>query len=90
MLNFIIKIGIKRAKPIIAPKYPVFDCSVTNTNAHENIEYLIKKEFNVWMSDIYSFNDVFKMITGLGVIFEKERQAKTLVSKIKSVKILIV
>ena len=57
-------------------------------NDQQQIE-LLKKEFNVWMSDIYSFNDVFKMITSLGVIFEKERQAKTLVSKIKSDLIMI-
>ena len=57
-------------------------------NDQQQIE-LLKKEFNVWMSDIYSFNDVFKMISSLGVIFEKERQAKTLVSKIKSDLIMI-
>ena len=61
-------------------------------NKEENDQHhieLLKKEFNVWMSDIYSFNDVFKMISSLGVIFEKERQAKTLVSKIKSDLIMI-
>ena len=51
-------------------------------NERADIE-LLQKEFNVWMSDIYNFQDSFEMMNTLGVILGKEQEAKELVAKIK-------
>ncbi|MBL7931850.1 MAG: ABC transporter substrate-binding protein [Bacteroidia bacterium] len=51
-------------------------------NSEEQIRQL-QEEFPVWMSDIYSFEDSFKMMHDLGIILEKEREAKKIVADIK-------
>lgn len=52
-------------------------------NEKEQIEQL-QKEFNVWMSDIYNFDDSFAMMQSLGEITGKREEADNWVSKIKS------
>lgn len=85
MFNKIVRVGGTKKLNINKIRELKPDLIIGNKeeNDQQQIE-LLKKEFNVWMSDIYSFNDVFKMIRTLGVIFDKERQAKTLVFLIKS------
>ena len=51
-------------------------------NEQADIEVL-QKEFNVWISDIYNFEDSFKMMIELGIILGKETETNSLVSKIK-------
>lgn len=51
-------------------------------NEQADIE-LLQKEFNVWMSDIFTFDDAFEMMNGLGEIFDKKNQAKKIVDEIK-------
>ena len=52
-------------------------------NERSDIE-LLQKEFNVWMSDIYTFDDSFEMMTQLGIIVDKEFQAKKIVDVIRT------
>src|SRR6218665_1584418 len=51
-------------------------------NEREQIEAL-QKEFKVWMSDIYTLEDAFAMMLGLGKITGKERAATALVERLK-------
>jgi len=51
-------------------------------NNKEEIE-LLQKEFNVWISDIYNFNDAYKMMKQLGVILNKIQETKKLITEIK-------
>ncbi|MEI8136616.1 MAG: helical backbone metal receptor, partial [Bacteroidota bacterium] len=51
-------------------------------NEQADIEVL-QKEFNLWISDIYNFEDSFKMMIELGIILGKETETNSLVSKIK-------
>ncbi len=50
-------------------------------NERSDIE-LLQKEFNVWMSDIYNFDDAFKMMLDIGKIVGKEKESKKIVEKI--------
>jgi ABC-type Fe3+-hydroxamate transport system substrate-binding protein len=52
-------------------------------NNQQEIEVL-QKEFNVWISDIYTFNDVYKMMKSLSVILNKQSETQKLISEIKS------
>lgn len=52
-------------------------------NAEEQIK-ILQKEFPVWMSDIYSFDDSFKMMRELGVLLERTEEAEKIVCKIES------
>ena len=51
-------------------------------NEQADIE-LLQKEFNVWMSDIYTFEDSFEMMNDLGKILDKKNQVTKLVDEIK-------
>jgi ABC-type Fe3+-hydroxamate transport system substrate-binding protein len=51
-------------------------------NERSQIE-LLRKEFPVWMSDIYTFEDAFEMMCSLGVILGKEKRAQLIVKKLK-------
>ena len=51
-------------------------------NERSDIETL-QKEFNVWVSDIYNFDDAFKMMFSLGEITGKENETEKLVNEIK-------
>ena len=51
-------------------------------NERSDIE-LLQKEFNVWMSDIYNFDDAFKMMSDLGKIVGKEKKAEEIEKKTK-------
>ena len=51
-------------------------------NEQSQIE-ILKKEFNVWMSDIYNFEDAFRMMESLGEIFGKKKEAQQIVSSLK-------
>lgn len=52
-------------------------------NERSDVE-LLQKEFNVWMSDIYTFEDSFEMITQLGIILGKEFEARKIVDAIRT------
>lgn len=52
-------------------------------NERSDIE-LLHKEFNVWMSDVYTFEDSFEMMTQLGIILDKEFEAKKIVDVIRT------
>ena len=52
-------------------------------NERSDIE-LLQKEFNVWMSDIYTFEDSFEMMSQLGIILDKEFEAKKIVDAIRT------
>lgn len=52
-------------------------------NNQQEIEVL-QKEFNVWISDIYTFNDVYKMMKNLSVILNKQSETQKLISEIKA------
>lgn len=51
-------------------------------NEREQIEEL-QKEFNVWMSDIFDFEDSFTMMLEIGKMTGKETEAESLVSQSK-------
>ncbi|MEO6303924.1 MAG: helical backbone metal receptor [Bacteroidia bacterium] len=51
-------------------------------NERSDIE-LLQKEFNVWMSDIYNFEDAFTMMLEIGKITGKQTEASEIVTKIK-------
>lgn len=51
-------------------------------NDQSQIE-ILQKEFNVWMSDIYNFEDSFKMINGIAEIFNKTAVADAIVLKLR-------
>ncbi len=52
-------------------------------NERSDIE-LLQKEFNVWVSDIFDFEDAFKMMSDLGKIVDKEKEAENISEKIKN------
>lgn len=52
-------------------------------NERSDIE-LLQKEFNVWMSDIYDFEGAFKMMSGIGEIVGKEKEAEKITEKIRT------
>lgn len=52
-------------------------------NDKEQIEQLMK-EYNVWMSDIYTLNDALDMILGIGTLVNREEEAVSLKLSIKS------
>jgi ABC-type Fe3+-hydroxamate transport system substrate-binding protein len=49
-------------------------------NERSDIE-LLQKEFNVWMSDIYNFDDAFRMMSDIGKIAGKEKESEKIVEK---------
>lgn len=50
-------------------------------NEKSQIEEL-QKEFNVWMSDIFNFDDAFKMIKSLGEIVDKKSRANEIIKQL--------
>lgn len=44
---------------------------------------MLQKDFNVWMSDVYDFDDAFEMINGMGEIFGRVEEASDLLARIK-------
>lgn len=52
-------------------------------NEKEQIEELMKN-YNVWMSDIYTLKDAYDMITRIGTLVGKQQEATTLKLKIES------
>ncbi|MCC6371592.1 MAG: ABC transporter substrate-binding protein [Bacteroidia bacterium] len=52
-------------------------------NQKEQIE-ILQKEFNVWMSDIYTFDDAFEMMRRIGEITEKDTEVKTLLNQLNN------
>lgn len=51
-------------------------------NERSQIE-ILQKEFNVWMSDIYNFEDAFEMMEKLGAIFNKRDKALNIIHSLK-------
>lgn len=52
-------------------------------NERTDIE-LLQKEFNVWMSDICTFDDSFDMMTQLGNILGKEKETEKIVADVRT------
>lgn len=52
-------------------------------NEREQIE-ILQKEFPVWMSDIYTFEDAFKMMSGLGTLLGRQVEANSLVNSLRA------
>lgn len=55
-------------------------------NKEENDQMQIEtlqKEFNVWMSDIYSFEDAFDMMQNLGEVMNKKTETKEILDQLK-------
>lgn len=60
------------------------DLIVGNKEENELVQIEeLKKEFPVWMSDIYNLNDALGMITGIGQITNRVEQADALTKKIE-------
>ncbi|MDO9001437.1 MAG: helical backbone metal receptor [Bacteroidota bacterium] len=60
------------------------DLIIGNKEENEKSDIdLLKKEFNVWMSDIYTIEDSFNMMKMLGAICDKEIAANNLVEEIE-------
>lgn len=60
------------------------DLIIGNKEENEKADIeLLQKEFNVWMSDIYTFEDAFEMMEDLGEIFDKKNATKRIVGEIK-------
>jgi ABC-type Fe3+-hydroxamate transport system substrate-binding protein len=56
-------------------------------NKEENYEEGItelKQHFPVWMSDIYTLDDAYQMMTGIGEITNRQKEARSLVKEIQS------
>lgn len=54
-------------------------------NKEENLQLdieLLEKNYPVWMSDIYTLEDAYKMISSLGFILEKGQQSEDLIKQI--------
>lgn len=51
-------------------------------NEKQQIE-LLQKEFNVWMSDIYNFEDAFEMMALLGNVNDKNGEAQKIIEGVK-------
>ncbi len=61
------------------------DLIIGNKEENEKEQILaLQKEFNVWMSDIYTLNDAYKMILDIGEIVNKKGESEQLVNSIKS------
>lgn len=45
---------------------------------------ILEKEFPIWLSDIYTFDDAFDMMTSLGKLTNKEEAAQQIVDEIKN------
>lgn len=52
-------------------------------NEKEQIE-ILRKEFQVWLSDVYTLEDAYEMMISLGGICDKSEEANKMVSKIKA------
>lgn len=50
-------------------------------NEPEQIK-ILQKEFPVWMSDIFTFEDAFQMMLSLGTIMNKEKESQHLIEKL--------
>ena len=61
------------------------DLIIGNKEENEKADIvLLQQEFNVWMSDIYNFEDAFDMMLRLGKIVDKEKKSMELVSQLKN------
>jgi ABC-type Fe3+-hydroxamate transport system substrate-binding protein len=66
---------IRRLKP---------DLIVGNKEENERAQIeTLQKEFNVWMSDIYNFEDAFEMMGKLGIILGREQESKRMEEEIR-------
>jgi ABC-type Fe3+-hydroxamate transport system substrate-binding protein len=61
------------------------DLIIGNKEENERGEIeLLQKEFPVWMSDIFSFDDACQMMNSLGLIFGKETASLAITNRIKN------
>lgn len=60
------------------------DLIIGNKEENEQIQIeTLRKEFPVWMSDIYDLSDAFEMITAIAQMVEKQTEAEKLVKTIR-------
>ena len=60
------------------------DLIIGNKEENDQLQIeALQKEFNVWMSDIYSFEDAFDMMQKLGEVINKEAEAKLILDQLK-------
>jgi ABC-type Fe3+-hydroxamate transport system substrate-binding protein len=52
-------------------------------NDKEQIE-ILQKEFPVWMSDVYNFENAFEMISSIGAIFGKQMESTAIISQMRT------
>ena len=59
------------------------DLIIGNKEENEHSQIIeLQKEFNVWMSDIYSLNDAYKMINDIGELVNKKNESLLMISNI--------
>ncbi len=60
------------------------DLIIANKEENERWQIeILQKEFNVWISDIYNFEDAFVMMSELGKITKKKEAAQKIITEIK-------
>ena len=61
------------------------DLIIANKEENEQSQIeLLQTEFNVWMSDIYNFEDAIRMMDSLGELLGKREKAIQIVNQLKS------
>ena len=85
MFNTIERVGGTKKLDIDKIRALKPDLIIGNKEENERVDIeLLQKEFNVWMSDIYNFEDSFEMMNSLGVILGKENETNKIVNDIKN------
>ncbi len=60
------------------------DLIIANKEENEKIQIeALQNEFNVWMSDIYNFDDAFEMMRTIGEMTDKKAEAQEIVNEIE-------
>lgn len=61
------------------------DLIIANKEENDQAQIeVLQKEFNVWISDIYTFDDAFNMMRSLGEIVGKQKKAEKLIQTIQT------
>ncbi len=81
------KIKIGGTKNLDIEKIITLEPDLIIANKEENVKEQVEKlaqDFNVWVTDVYNFNDSLQMIIDIGSITKKETKANTLIQSIKN------
>ena len=81
------KIKIGGTKNLDIEKIITLEPDLIIANKEENVKEQVEKlaqDFNVWVTDVYNFNDSLQMIHDIGVITKKETKASSLIQSIKN------